>query len=41
MNLQEFRSLFPVTQELTYLNHAATSPLSTRVVDAMKHTLDL
>lgn len=29
------RSLFPVTQKYVYLNHAAVSPLSTRVREAM------
>jgi selenocysteine lyase/cysteine desulfurase len=29
------RSLFPVTQKYVYMNHAAVSPLSTRVRDAM------
>ncbi|HXG92572.1 MAG TPA: aminotransferase class V-fold PLP-dependent enzyme [Blastocatellia bacterium] len=29
------RSLFPITEKYTYLNHAAVSPLSTRARDAM------
>lgn len=32
---QTIRSLFPVTENFMYLNHAAVSPLSTRVRDAM------
>lgn len=34
------RDLFPVTQRYTYLNHAANSPLSARVIGAMKALLD-
>src|SRR5687768_16757663 len=33
---KEIRSLFPVTEKFIYFNHAAVSPLSTRVRDAMK-----
>lgn len=29
------RALFPITTQRTYLNHAAVSPLSTRVLDAL------
>jgi len=36
---QQIRSLFPVTRNHVYMNHAAVSPLSTRVRDAM-HTLN-
>lgn len=36
MNLPELRNLFPHTAHTTYLNHAATSPLSTRVTDALQ-----
>jgi selenocysteine lyase/cysteine desulfurase len=32
---QTIRSLFPVTEKYIYMNHAAVSPLSTRVRDAM------
>jgi cysteine desulfurase/selenocysteine lyase len=32
---EAIRSLFPVTENFIYLNHAAVSPLSTRVRDAM------
>jgi selenocysteine lyase/cysteine desulfurase len=32
---QAIRSLFPVTEKYIYMNHAAMSPLSTRVRDAM------
>lgn len=32
---QTIRSLFPVTEKYIYMNHAAVSPLSTRVSDAM------
>lgn len=32
---QAIRSLFPVTEKYTYLNHSAVCPLSTRVRDAM------
>ena len=34
------RSLFPVTEKYVYLNHAAVSPLSTRVRDAMNKLVD-
>jgi selenocysteine lyase/cysteine desulfurase len=34
------RSLFPVTESYVYLNHAAVSPLSTRVRDAMNHLVN-
>ena len=32
---ESIRSLFPVTEKYIYMNHAAVSPLSTRVRDAM------
>lgn len=39
--LQKIRSLFPHTAKgVVYFNHAATSPLSTRVVDAMTRHLE-
>ncbi|MFL6276398.1 MAG: aminotransferase class V-fold PLP-dependent enzyme [Blastocatellia bacterium] len=34
------RALFPVTEKYVYLNHAAVSPLSTRVRDAMNQLID-
>src|SRR5436309_16107898 len=34
------RSLFPVTEKYVYLNHAAVSPLSTRVREAMNQLID-
>jgi cysteine desulfurase / selenocysteine lyase len=34
------RSLFPVTEKYVYLNHAAVSPLSTRVREAMSRLVD-
>jgi len=35
MDIQKIRKLFPSAKKWTYMNHAAVSPLSTRVVDAM------
>ncbi len=41
MDLSSYRSLFPyIGQGMIYFNHAATSPLSTRVVEAMQRHLD-
>ncbi len=37
---KEIRSLFPVTEKFIYFNHAAVSPLSTRVRDAMMWLVD-
>ncbi len=37
---QAIRSLFPVTEKYTYLNHSAVCPLSTRVCDAMNALID-
>jgi selenocysteine lyase/cysteine desulfurase len=37
---ERIRSLFPVTEHYIYLNHAAVSPLSTRVRDAMNHLVN-
>lgn len=38
---KEIRELFPVTRNLTYLNHAAVGPLSVRAYDAMeRHARD-
>ena len=35
MNWEETRSLFPVTHEIAYLNHAGVAPISTRVAEAI------
>lgn len=35
MNYHELRHLFPVTNQHTFLNHAAIAPLSTKVTDIM------
>ena len=35
IDLASARALYPVTQRYTWLNHAAHSPLSTRVAEAM------
>ncbi len=35
MNWKRARSLFPVTRELVYLNHAGVAPISSRVEDAL------
>ena len=40
MNLSELRTLFPHTRDTIYLNHAATAPLSTRVVSAVSAYLE-
>ena len=37
---EQIRSLFPVTEKYIYMNHAAVSPLSTRVRDAMNALVD-
>jgi len=37
---QRYRSQFPVTESLIYMNHAAVSPISRRVHDAMVGLLD-
>lgn len=37
---QTIRSLFPITEKYIYVNHAAVSPLSTRVRDAMNALTD-
>ena len=34
--LENYRSLFPVTKKMIYLNHAATSPLSLRVIEVIE-----
>jgi len=38
-SLAEYRELFPVTDHHVYMNHAATSPLSLRVIAAMQEHL--
>ncbi|MFQ5585334.1 MAG: aminotransferase class V-fold PLP-dependent enzyme [Thermodesulfobacteriota bacterium] len=40
MNISAYRKLFPVTENLVYLNHAAVAPLSTRVVDRVTAFLE-
>ena len=40
MSFDEYRKLFPVTAQKIYLNHAAISPLSTRVTDRLEWYLD-
>ncbi|MBI3649464.1 MAG: aminotransferase class V-fold PLP-dependent enzyme [Acidobacteria bacterium] len=37
---KEIRALFPVTENYIYFNHAAVSPLSTRVREAMRWLVD-
>jgi cysteine desulfurase / selenocysteine lyase len=37
---ETIRSLFPVTEKYIYMNHAAVSPLSTRVRDAMNGLIE-
>ena len=37
---EAIRSLFPVTEKYVYMNHAALSPLSTRVRDAMNGLIE-
>lgn len=39
-DFQQYRSLFPHTQNMIYLNHASVSPLSTRVTRAMTEFLN-
>ncbi|MFQ5329872.1 MAG: aminotransferase class V-fold PLP-dependent enzyme [Thermodesulfobacteriota bacterium] len=40
MDISAYRKLFPVTENLVYLNHAAVAPLSTRVVDKVAAFLE-
>jgi len=40
MPLSQYRKYFPVTLQKTYLNHAAVSPLSTRVTDKLDEYID-
>ena len=39
MSLSQYRNLFPITADTAYLNHAAISPLSTKVTDAIREHL--
>lgn len=39
MNIEQIRSLFPVTKEAVYLNSASQSPLNTLVNDRLQHHL--
>jgi selenocysteine lyase/cysteine desulfurase len=39
MNLTKYRSEFPITEKLCYLNHAALAPLPLRVVQSMQEWL--
>ncbi len=40
LDVERYRSQFPVTESMVYMNHAAVSPLSRRVHDAMVGLLD-
>lgn len=40
MDWQSYRRLFPVTETSVHLNHAGVSPISLRVVDAVREFLD-
>ena len=40
LDVQHYRSQFPVTESSIYMNHAAVSPISKRVHDAMVSLLD-
>jgi len=40
MNLSRYREFFPITQNTVYLNHAAISPLSLQVTDAIQLHLE-
>ena len=40
LDVQHYRSLFPVTQSSIYMNHAAVAPVSRRVRDAMAALLE-
>ena len=39
MNIEQIRSLFPITKEAVYLNSASQSPLNTRVCDRLQSLL--
>ena len=40
LDVQHYRSQFPVTESSIYMNHAAVAPISQRVRDAMVGLLD-
>jgi len=40
MPFRQYRKLFPITAQKIYLNHAAISPLSTRVTDRLDEFID-
>ena len=40
MDITDYRKLFPVTENLVYLNHACVAPLSARVVDRVETFLE-
>ncbi len=40
MDFDSYRKLFPITSQKIYLNHAAISPLSTRVTDRLEWLID-
>ena len=40
LDVQHYRSQFPVTASSIYMNHAAVAPISQRVRDAMVGLLD-
>ena len=40
MDFERYRRLFPITSKRIYLNHAAISPLSTRVTDRLEWYID-
>ena len=40
LDIQHYRSQFPVTESSIYMNHAAVSPISRRVRDAMVSLLE-
>lgn len=40
MNLTKYRSEFPITEKLSYLNHATLAPLPLRVVQSMQEWLN-
>ena len=39
MNIEQVRSLFPITKEVIYLNSASQAPLNTRVYDRLQDHL--
>lgn len=40
MSFHEYRKLFPITAQKIYMNHAAISPFSTKVLDRIEEFLD-